>query len=60
MFGEVLSGQDVIKRIEEESGSADGDPQKPVTITDCGVVDIAAVAPAEETVAEEMPTGAAA
>lgn len=36
VFGEVLQGEDVIKRIEEEAGSDDGEPKKPVTIVDCG------------------------
>lgn len=56
VFGEVIGGEDVIKRIESEAGSADGDPVKPVTITDCGVLD----RKAKETEAEETPVAATA
>jgi cyclophilin family peptidyl-prolyl cis-trans isomerase len=38
VFGEVISGQDVIRRIEAEAGSSSGDPEVPVKIVDCGVL----------------------
>lgn len=38
VFGEVLLGEDMIKRIEEEAASDEGEPKKPVTIVDCGAI----------------------
>ncbi|CAE6421892.1 unnamed protein product [Rhizoctonia solani] len=37
VFGEVVSGMDVVRAIEAQ-GSDDGTPKKKVTIVDCGVV----------------------
>jgi cyclophilin family peptidyl-prolyl cis-trans isomerase len=62
VFGEVLSGQEMIKRIEQEAGSADGAPLKPVTITDCGVLEGSSSSASQEEPAaiEEPVTGATA
>ena len=35
VFGKVLEGEDVVKRIEEQ-GTSGGTPKSTVTITDCG------------------------
>lgn len=37
VFGEVVEGYDVVKRIEA-TGTSDGTPKAPVVITECGVV----------------------
>lgn len=37
VFGEVVTGQDVVKDIEA-LGSSTGTPKKTITIVDCGVV----------------------
>jgi cyclophilin family peptidyl-prolyl cis-trans isomerase len=62
VFGEVLSGQDVIRRIEQEAASDDGKPVKPVMIADCGVLEGESgdAALEEPDSAEVSATGAAA
>ena len=39
VFGKVLEGEDVVKRIEEQ-GTSGGTPKSTVTITDCGELQI--------------------
>jgi hypothetical protein len=36
VFGRVVSGYEVLKFVEAQSGSASGEPSTPVQITDCG------------------------
>lgn len=38
VFGKVVKGMEIVKRIEEEVGSKDGKPTCPVKIVDCGEV----------------------
>ncbi|KAG9077745.1 Multifunctional pyrimidine synthesis protein CAD [Ceratobasidium sp. UAMH 11750] len=37
VFGEVVEGMDVVKKVEAE-GSASGKPNRPIAIADCGVL----------------------
>ena len=38
VFGKVVSGLDVLERVDECAASADGSPLMDVTITDCGLL----------------------
>merc|ERR1712136_693421 len=55
VFGKVLKGMDVVKKVEANPTGAQDRPKKEVLISDCGVIEVAEPFSVEKADAVDMP-----